>query len=728
MNEFDKRILSDDGLFFWLCQMAGQLDSAVVIINPKKSFTIEYVNQMFMYMTGYSETDMIGSTLSLLHGQHTDMLNEKDLQESIEKGVTFKTSYFLYRKDGFSFWSEVSHLAMRNQLGELQYCVLTMRDVTDSMNVEALIELERDVYFSLEKGGTFESVMGNICDTVATTFSKECHCSIVLLDENERVLKIYGELCKDLKRLDENALLMGIRIGDMGRLHKPIIIEDLLKSEYCESHHDLVKKYHLVALWAQPILNMEGKIIGVFTMYFKQHVDPKDIDLKFLNRIAPIATLAVKYFDQKKAIRRLAYQDVASGLNNFERFKNILNEMIADGSAGHIYIVKPGEYQTIIDLYGRRGGDEVLSQLANRVQSLSTFANSIIARYTHSTIIVATRLSLREMRIPQKEFDLVLSDPYYIDGKEVYVTLKVGTSIYSTQVTLTEAVHRADTALSSALKVNGTVIKKFDQSLIESVEQEMNVLSHFSRGIKNSEFFPMLQPKVNLKTGEIESFEALARWMSAELGFVTPALFIPVAENTGNIYKVDRAIFQKVLQWQKKRLEAGLRLYQVSINISPSHFYNASFVENSIALIKKYCIDPKFIKFEITESVELDNVLRAKKIINELQHFGVATSIDDFGVGYSSLSYLQELPFEEIKIDKSFVDNLCDPRMNAVIKTIIQLSSNLNMVSVAEGIETEQQHNELKKLGCKIGQGYYYYKPMPIEQIDVLLAEQMTVQ
>ncbi|MEK4130590.1 EAL domain-containing protein [Solibacillus sp. FSL W8-0474] len=727
MNEFDKRILSDDELFFWLCQMACQLDSAVVIINPKKGFTIEYVNHMFMYMTGYSETDMIGSTLSLLHGQHTDLLNEKDIQESIEKGVTFKTSSFLYRKDGSSFWSDVSHLAMRNPQGELQYCVLTLRDVTDSMNIESLIKLERDVYFSLENGETFESVMGNICDTVATTFWKECYCSIVLRDDNERSLKIYGELFKDLNKLDENALLMGMRTGDMGRLHKTIILGDIVQSVYYESYRDLMGKYQIVSLWGEPILNMEGKIIGIFTMYFKQYIEPKDIDLKFLNRIAPIATLAMKYFDQKKAIRRLAYQDVASGLNNFERFKIILNEMIAEGNAGHIYIVKPGEYQTIIDLYGRRGGDEVLSQLANRIQSLSTFEDSIIARYTHSTIIVATRLSLREMSIPQKEVDLILSDPYYIDRKEVYVTLKVGTSIYSPKVTLTEAVHRADTALSSALKVNGTAIKKFDQSLIESVEQEMNVLSHFSRGIKNSEFFPVLQPKVNLRTGEIESFEALARWESAELGFVSPALFIPVAENTGNIYKVDLVIFQKVLQWQKTRLDAGLKLYQVSINISPSHFYNASFVESSVALIKKYSIDPKYIKFEITESVELDNVLRAKKIINELQHYGVATSIDDFGVGYSSLSYLQELPFEEIKIDKSFVDNLSNPRMNAVIKTIIQLSGNLNMISVAEGIETEDQHNELKKLGCNIGQGYYYYKPMPIEQINNLLADQMTV-
>lgn len=237
----------------------------------------------------------------------------------------------------------------------------------------------------------------------------------------------------------------------------------------------------------------------------------------------------------------------------------------------------------------------------------------------------------------------------------------------------------------------------------------------------------MLQPKVNLMTGEIESFEALARWNSADLGFVSPTLFIPVAENTGNIYKVDLEIFKKVLQWQKQRHDAGLKLYQVSINISPSHFYNPAFVESSIALIESYKIDPKFIKFEITESVELEDVLRAKKIIDELQQIGIETSIDDFGVGYSSLSYLQELPFKEIKIDKSFVDDLANPRMNAVIKTIIQLSDNLNMVSVAEGIETEEQHLELKRLGCQVGQGYYYYKPMPIKQINELLDNEIKI-
>ena len=725
MNEFDHLSVSEEGMYDWLCQMARQIDTAVAIINPNNGYTIDFVNQIFMQTTGYDEDDVIGSTLSLLQGPLTDMLNEDSIQESIENGLTFKTSSFHYRKDGYAFWNEVRHLPMFNQQGVLQYCVIIMKDVTDSMNIESLIELEREVYFSLETGHPLENVLRNICRSVEVTFGKKCHCSIVLVDENDRMINIYGEMWKDLKKLDEKVLLMDI--GDKRKINKPLIIKDLKQSDYHEAYRPIIEKYRLVSMWSQPILNSEGKTIGLFTMYFEQRAEPKTIEIKFMNRIAPIVTLALKYFDQKTAIRRLAFHDVASGLNNYERFKIILSDFAAEQSNGHLYIIEPGEYQNIIDLYGRQGGDEVLRQLANRIQNISTFEDSIIARYTHSAIIVATRLSLREMDIPPFEAEQVLSEPYYIDGKEVYLTLKIGTSSFSSSINYIEAVRQADNALSSALKVTGTVIKNFNMGLIESVEQEMNVLAHFTRGLKNSEFFPMLQPKVNLMTGEIEGFEALARWNSADLGFVSPTLFIPVAENTGNIYKVDLEIFKKVLQWQKQRHDAGLKLYQVSINISPSHFYNPAFVESSIALIESYKIDPKFIKFEITESVELEDVLRAKKIIDELQQIGIETSIDDFGVGYSSLSYLQELPFKEIKIDKSFVDDLANPRMNAVIKTIIQLSDNLNMVSVAEGIETEEQHLELKRLGCQVGQGYYYYKPMPIKQINELLDNEIKI-
>lgn len=721
MNEYENQSLSNTELYFWLCQMARQLDVAAVIVNIQKGYTIDFVNQVFSRMTDYSEYDMTGATLAKLHGPSTDLLNEEAIQESIENGLTFKTSSLHYRKDGSAFWNEVNNLPMRNQQGELQYSLIIMKDATEVMNVESLIELERDVYFNLENGSTIEHVLNNICDTVGATFGETCSCSIVLVDEQNHLKNVYGHLACERASLKEELFLMGLTYHDHHLVKKPVIINNLHDPAYESIHAQLLEKYPFVSMWGQPILNTEGTIIGLFSIYFEQANEPKTVDFKFLNRIAPIITLAVKYFDQKNAIRQLAYQDASTGLKNFEHFKRVMMALIARDCEGHLYIIEPGEYQNIVDLHGRQGGDEILKQLAYRLQNLSTYGDAVIARYTNSSIIVATRQTLQEMQISQQEMDELLFEPYYIHEKETYVTLKVGESAFNKDKPFIEAIHQADTALSNALKASGTVVKMFEQSHIESVEEEMSVLVHIAKGLKNNEFFPMLQPKVNIATGEIESFEALARWISAEIGFVSPALFIPIAENTGNIYKIDREILRKVLQWQQQRLTLGLKLYQVAVNISPSHFYNVGFVESSVALIESYQVDPKYIKFEITESVELDNVKRAKKIITELKAYGIDTSIDDFGVGYSSLSYLQKLPFEEIKIDKSFVDYLADSRMNAVVKTIIQLSKNLNMVSVAEGIETEEQHEELKRLGCQIGQGYYYYRPMPLEDIDKIL-------
>lgn len=727
MNEFDNRSLSDAGMYFWLCQMARQLDSAVVIINIKKGNTIDFVNHVFTRMTDYSEQDMSGMTIDQLHGPLTDVMNEEAIQESIENGLTFKTSSLHYRKDGTTFWNEVNVLPVRNQYGDLHYSILLMKDVTDSMNVELLIELEREIYYSLENGDTFERVLNNVCHTIDTTFGKKCCTAIVLVDKHNHVKHVYGDLMKGKPNMEQDVLLTGLTFHGNNPIKKPIIIKNLKESPYNELFNPLLEQYSFVSLWSQPIVNSEGQFIGLFSMYFDQLAEPLTADFKFLNRIAPIVTLAIKYFDQKTAIRQLAYQDVSTGLNNFEHFKNQLMALIEHGCEGHLFIIEPGEYQNIVDLYGRQGGNDILKQLASRLQNMSTFNDSIIARYTSSSIIIASRFTIDEMNTPQQEIDGVLNDPYYINDKETYMTLKIGKSAFNENQPFFEAIQQADTALSNALKASGTVIKQFEQSQVESVEQEMNVLAYITKGLKNNEFFPMLQPKVNIETGEIESFEALARWISADMGFVSPALFIPVAENTGNIYKIDLAIFQKVLQWQKERATRGLKQYQVSVNVSPSHFYSPGFVEKSLAIIESYNIEPKYIKFEITESTELDNILRAKKIINELKAIGIDTSIDDFGVGYSSLSYLQELPFEEIKIDKSFVDHLADSRMNAVVKTIIQLSKNLNMLSVAEGIETKEQHEELKRLGCQMGQGYYYYKPMTLSDVEKLLEDSIPV-
>lgn len=731
MCEYYNHTLEKDEMYFWLCQMARQFDSAVVVINPEKGNVIEFANQVFTRMTEYNESELIGEQLTVLHGPLTDSLNEEAIQECIENGLSFRTSSLHYRKGGTAFWNEVSILPLKNLNGVLQYCLLTMKDVTDTMNVETLVELEKNVYFSLENGSTIDEVLERICNEVEMTFKNNCHCSIVLLSKDYKVTNVYNGESDALTISDYQAFLTSnnSQIYSSSFDRRATFINNIQATDEFEKYKSLIERNHIVSVWGQPIYNHEGHIIGLFSIYFEQEIEPQATDYKFLNNIAPIVMLAIKYYKQKRAIHSLAYIDSTTGLRNFEAFKKKMIKQWEKGSEeGYLYMIEPGEYQKIVDLYGRQGGDKILKKIAKRLQTILPQQELQIARYTTSAIIISSTLKISDLQFTQAEIDHLLFEPYCIDQKDVFVTLKIGTSKYDQETTVEQAIRQADTALSIALKSVGTVIKKFKAEQVETVKMEMNVLAHIAKALRKSEFVPMLQPKVDIQTGEIESFEALARWISPALGFVSPALFIPVAENTGNIAKIDRAIFKKVLQWQKQRKDTNRPMYQVSINISPSHFYHPSFVESVIELMEQYEIDPQYIKFEITESIELENVMRAKKIIHDLLTYGIATAIDDFGVGYSSLSYLQELPFEEIKIDKSFVDNLADPRMNAVIKTIIHLSQNLNMRSVAEGIETEEQHKELQRLGCNTGQGYYYFKPMPLHEVDELLQRNVQPQ
>lgn len=261
----------------------------------------------------------------------------------------------------------------------------------------------------------------------------------------------------------------------------------------------------------------------------------------------------------------------------------------------------------------------------------------------------------------------------------------------------------------------------FEESITIHIQKQMNTLNQLSYGIQHDEFTIHLQPKINFKTLAIEGFEALSRWHSHILGVVS--IFIPIAEQAGKIKEIDTLVLRKVLQWLQQQLQNDLQIVPIAINISPDHFYDQTFLEDLLTLIQLYQVPPTYIKLEVTESIELVDFKKAAAILVALQQFGIDCSIGDFGVGFSSLSYLPQLPFSEIKIDRSFINTMDDPGVHAVVQTIIQLAKNLNMRAVVEGIETIEQVNMLRAMDCPVGQGYYFYKPMSLEGATGLLKQ-----
>ncbi len=359
------------------------------------------------------------------------------------------------------------------------------------------------------------------------------------------------------------------------------------------------------------------------------------------------------------------------------------------------------------------------------VDRLSQYENQypydFIAKFSSSSIIVAyknSRLNLTQYESCVRQLTLA---PYLIHGQELYITLKIGVGYFDTESNVDDSIRKSDVALSKARGISGTNIAFFEEDSTAKLQLEMDTLNQLTLALRNDEFTVALQPKMNIHTLEIEGFEALCRWYSPVLGVISPATFIPIAEQAGKIKEIDKRVLTKVLRWLQLRLLQGEKVVPIAVNISPDHFYEASFVQDFISLVQQYNVPPYLIKLEVTESVELVDLSRAKNILSLLKENGIESSIDDFGVGFSSLSYLQQLPFREIKIDRSFINGMDNPGMYAVVQTIVQLASNLKMKAVAEGIETLDQLENLKNMGCQIGQGYYFYKPMSLDEASLLI-------
>ncbi|HYP01173.1 MAG TPA: EAL domain-containing protein, partial [Pyrinomonadaceae bacterium] len=246
--------------------------------------------------------------------------------------------------------------------------------------------------------------------------------------------------------------------------------------------------------------------------------------------------------------------------------------------------------------------------------------------------------------------------------------------------------------------------------------------------VERRELFLQYQPIVSLGTGSLRGFEALVRWQHPERGVIPPAKFIPIAEETGLILQIGKWVLDEACRqtsrWQKLfPQDAPL---QISINLSGKQFLQPDLLEQVQEVLRETGLDPRSLKLEITETVVMENIETATRNLEQLRTLGVELSIDDFGTGYSSLSYLQRFPASTLKIDRSFVSRIAESDGSAeIVRTIMKLAQHLGMDVVAEGVETEQQSAQLRAMGCELGQGFYYSRPMDRDAAEALFLSRL---
>lgn len=710
--------LSLDQLRCWVKQIAEQHTKGAIIIDPSSdNFPIIYCNAAFINMTGYANEEIVGQSLHFINGKKTNKAMTCRLEDALQRKEPFQLKLIQYKKDGTAFWNEMTCHPMKDTNNVVQFLLIYCENNTANALNRMISKLELEVYEQLENDFNDITLYQLITEKIEKHYLRNGYCvtQIIQADGTLHVTG-HGSLPKQVAQQLTNEYKEIYAAINPEENTDTVITKTTLRYKFLHSEME----NEITGCWIKPIYSKTKNLKGYITLFFTEFEKLNDADINFLKRIARLISLAQKYGYQKRELRKLAYYDTSIDIPNAHYFRMKLDEWIKQGKEGVVILVQPSEYSNIVDLYGRSSGDEILKQIVERLNLHRNNHIEFIARFSNS-IIIASCIDYDKLQQYESRIRPLTVIPYSLSDKETYITLKVGVGFFSKHSTSDDSIRQADIALSKSRQQSGTSIVYFKKEIDEKLQLEMDTLNQLTHGLKHDEFIIHLQPKINIKTGKIDSFEALSRWNSSTLGNVPPSIFISLAEQSGYIKEIDISTTRKALSWLEERINKGLKVVPVAINISPVHFYDELFLEHFKEIIKEYNVPLHLLKLELTESIELVDFTRAKEILTELKQLGIDSSIDDFGVGFSSLSYLPKLPFTEIKIDRSFIKSLNDPGMYAVIQTIIQLASSLQMKAVAEGIETLEQYVLLKNMGCHIGQGYFLHKPMPLEVASALL-------
>lgn len=426
-------------------------------------------------------------------------------------------------------------------------------------------------------------------------------------------------------------------------------------------------------------------------------------------------------------IQQLSYFDSLTGLLNTNRFKEITKRRLEQSEANHttaaILRFNINRFRYINESYGEIMGNELLYLVAERVRTLFSDDTPICRSFADDFMVLVSDI-VNPLQIHEIAHNLneALKKPYMINNEEITLGFGMGVSLFpDDSKDTTSLIKHAEMAMKEAKAeaINGP--HYFDYYLMDKLLERINIEKKFPKALAEEEFELYYQPKIDASTMELTGFEALIRWQDPELGLIPPNNFIPIAEDTGFIVQLGEWVLWEACRTNKKWQDAGLPKLSVSVNVSAIQFRHPQFVNTVKSVLEQTGLEAQYLELEVTESL-LNTPLMIKEKLNFLQSQGISLSIDDFGTGYSSIYYLKAFPLQVLKIDRAFVHGTPNSsRDSSLLLSIIQLGKSLGMTVLAEGVETNEQFEFLKKHGCDQIQGYYFSKPLNSEAMQSLL-------
>jgi diguanylate cyclase (GGDEF)-like protein len=421
-------------------------------------------------------------------------------------------------------------------------------------------------------------------------------------------------------------------------------------------------------------------------------------------------------------LAHLVNYDPLTTLPNRALFKHRLEETLQKNKTTALLFIDLDGFKLINDSLGHAAGDLLLKEVAQRLKGCVRKSDTVARLAGDEFTIILEGLGPDYTLVLAEKVLIAIGRPYVLHGHEFFISASMGIAHAPHHASESDTLIKlADTAMYYAKSLGKNQYHVFSEDMNRSVAERMKLVQALRRGLEHKEFFLHYQPRIQLHSGQVISVEALSRWQHPEQGFIPPAVFIPLAEDTGIIHNLGDMVLDEACRQAMNWHEQGYSL-RVAVNVSVKQLQQEDFVEKTLKILADTGLPPHLLELEITESAAMNNVESNIAKLSCLKEHGIYISIDDFGAAYSSLNYLKRLPVHSLKIDKSFIQDLSsdsgtNPANAAIVRSIVALGKNMDLQLVAEGVETAEQLGFLNEICCDEAQGYYFSKPVLPEDL-----------
>jgi len=668
-----------------LIDMKDAFDAASIIAVTDANGVITYVNDMFCHISKYSRHELIGKTHRVINSKHHPKQFFAEMWNTIMQGNVWRGEVENRAKDGSYYWMNTTIVPFLDDQGKPYQYVSIRSDISDRVIAETKLAkvLQHD----------FRRTIKNLQNCIFK-LTRDLDQRIIFTLSEGRIAELLDITTEQV----ENIWIKEVWKDQFHHVEQ--YFEEAFQGESHQFEMQYGNKYYYISL--SPVIE-QGVVIEVVGSM---------IDI-------------TERKEAEETIHVMAHFDSLTNLPNRTSFNRALTDVIhtaqEKGSKVAVLFMDLDRFKTVNDTMGHSSGDKLLQSVALRLLGklkglgyVSRQGGDEFTMYlenaNHAEVGRVAELLIKDM-----------ADPFIINGTEVYISPSIGISMFPQDgTTIDQLIRNADAAMYVAKEKGKNNYQFFTLELHHAISTRLELERDLRRAIEKDELELWYQPKVNLSSNKLIGMEALLRWNHRTQGMIAPDRFIHIAEETNLIVPIGEWVLREACRQMKSWYEQGITDINVAVNISLKQFMHDDFPALISEILLDTALPSQYLELEITESVA-QNAQYSIIVLDKIKQLGVSISIDDFGTGYSSLSYLSQFPIDRLKIDQSFVRNL-NENNKVIIRTILDIANHMGISVIAEGVETIEQVEFLNQLNCQEAQGYYYSKPLTINDANQFIS------